>query len=905
MKMTVATKDDSQFHLLFTQLPLDEKLIEEYTCSYNEGAAVSIGKLYISQHHVSYASKIGSTHIVLPIKEITSISKKNSVYLFPNAIEVQNKDHKYFFSAFLSRDLAFATLSTIISQGGGTRTKIFEDMLSDAIEAKDVKERSFIKFSNENEEIELPPPPSAFDDSPFVENPTFSTFRPSTNNNNSNNSNNNSSTFKTATASTASTSQDTNSDIVDDTNSNSSDSSKFGNNKTGTPSPSPSPSNKMLNSKIERKDSFESNGSDNLNNSGGFSSGSIGPSKRNSSQIDILSNHRQSKDQTIDHPLSDQSPVGDEGEDVISSSPSTFEPILAKQESSSSLNNLVKDKSSDNNNTVQSPLKSSQTINPTPPSPQITHRKPHNNKDKADSPPNVSPTNSARESTKEQPKSTTPPKTTPSTTTSPTQATGATVTASAASTTTPPTTASTETVSADSPKVSPISAYERLPMQDKCDHVVVSEFDEAPWSTEKYQISLAEFYEIIIRSDFWGSVNTTHSYTEQSLSEWKQNTNCCIHRNIDFRTAISFKIGPKSTRVAQTQRCKLKNKSELILQSSSVSKDVPYGDSFSVENLLVVQAIDNTSCLAKLSSKIKFTKSVWGLSSMIQKSALQGNKEFFILWNTMVKNQIETYVYNKMKEAKKAPIPNIQASVAASSQPATPQKQPVQQPQPQQQQQQQQQSISKITTTTVSSAPEVPVISQKATTISETTSLTSTTTNATAFTIPEGETLSSTIWNKMSIIEKGVLAGIFFLVLALLFGLTIGIMSNSSTSRSLNNQLYRFSDSLILLDSRINALATQTPLDDGKVTYTTNISKDKMESIRDRLEMANSLLLRAQSMVSTLQAELSLEDLKSQKVDNYYNNLDSSSSGFFGLPLLFTIIIGTVPFLVYKFYLNK
>jgi hypothetical protein len=59
--------------------------------------------------------------------------------------------------------------------------------------------------------------------------------------------------------------------------------------------------------------------------------------------------------------------------------------------------------------------------------------------------------------------------------------------------------------------------------------------------------------------------------------------------------------------------------SELMLEASTVSKDVPYGDCFTVDTLMVVSNNGENSCLVRLAHRVHFSKTAWGLGGMPQR----------------------------------------------------------------------------------------------------------------------------------------------------------------------------------------------------------------------------------------------------------------------------------------------
>ncbi|EFA83596.1 hypothetical protein PPL_02662 [Heterostelium album PN500] len=810
--MTVAVKDENSFHQIFQSIPNDEN------CSYTDGGSVSIGRLYISQQHVSYAPKLGSTQIIIPIKDITNISKKYSVYLFPNAIEVCTSTQKYFFSAFLSRDLAFATLQTLFQQGGGTRTKIFEDAMNGIIYDEKTA-TSAIKSSDDEQEHE-----------PFQDTPTVSSFVP------------------TSSSLSSSTSQFP--EPLTQSANNSESTSQTNSSGSNSPPKSQSPSIKMLNSTIDSSKE-QSNGDSQSNGQtpveldenlvvGNQPNEESTPTTTSTSTSTTTSNSNTTSNTT---PTTQSS----------SSLPSTPKKADSQLNLNESLSSSTPNKQTTSQQTTTATQQQQQQQQP--PQQQTSKSSPiQKRKNTVDSLP------TQQQQQQQQQNSAAP---------SPLRHT---ISYIFTHLYTKQCTASTGATSSPSPAsvaVSNTLQFKSIPIKDKCEHIVSSEFEEAPWATEKYPISVEEFYNVIIRTDFWALVNTTHGYTEQSVNEWK-NGSCCTTRTMDFRTAISFKIGPKSTRVYQTQRCRLRNKDELLLQCSSVSKDVPYGDSFSVENLFSIASDDGgNGCTVKLSSKIKFTKTLWGIASMIQKSAYQGNKDYFVLWFSMVRNQIEAYTYNKLKQAKSAiPDPTTSSATTVTEQTV---------PQP-------------TTTTSTTSTSTTPTTQENVSTQTNQEATTSNQpkeneTTSTHTSVPTNLSLT-TLWKNLSSTEKQISLLVVALISILFIGLVINVYSTSRTNQWLNQELYKFSDSVVLLDSKLNSLIEGKSPERGDVVIANgNIGTDRLEILQKKLDIASALLQRTQSVISNLQGELSIEALKVKKFEEI-----STSSGSWS-PYILTLLV--------------
>lgn len=106
-------KRQESFHSLFSSLPSSEILIEDFACAYRKEILVQ-GRLYLSEHHISFHSNIIGlvTRLTIPLNAILKIQKKRTVGI-PNAIEFSNLHNKYIFATFMSRDPAYELICKV------------------------------------------------------------------------------------------------------------------------------------------------------------------------------------------------------------------------------------------------------------------------------------------------------------------------------------------------------------------------------------------------------------------------------------------------------------------------------------------------------------------------------------------------------------------------------------------------------------------------------------------------------------------------------------------------------------------------------------------------------------------------------------------------------------------------
>ncbi|KAI9179062.1 hypothetical protein H9P43_005724 [Blastocladiella emersonii ATCC 22665] len=105
---------NAAFHGIFKSLPLDEFLIEDFSCALQKEILVQ-GRLYLTERHLAFHAVIFGwvTSVLIPLSEVTLIEKKVTALIFPNAIEVHTRHQRYFFASFIFRELAFNLMCSL------------------------------------------------------------------------------------------------------------------------------------------------------------------------------------------------------------------------------------------------------------------------------------------------------------------------------------------------------------------------------------------------------------------------------------------------------------------------------------------------------------------------------------------------------------------------------------------------------------------------------------------------------------------------------------------------------------------------------------------------------------------------------------------------------------------------
>ncbi|PFH47353.1 hypothetical protein AMATHDRAFT_67905 [Amanita thiersii Skay4041] len=109
-----SNKRNADFHELFPTIPEGDYLIEDYGCALQREILIQ-GRLYISENHICFHANILGwiTDLSIPIYDITTLEKRMTAFVIPNAIQITTRHAKYTFASFLSRDTTFDVIYNI------------------------------------------------------------------------------------------------------------------------------------------------------------------------------------------------------------------------------------------------------------------------------------------------------------------------------------------------------------------------------------------------------------------------------------------------------------------------------------------------------------------------------------------------------------------------------------------------------------------------------------------------------------------------------------------------------------------------------------------------------------------------------------------------------------------------
>ena len=111
-------------------------------------------------------------------------------------------------------------------------------------------------------------------------------------------------------------------------------------------------------------------------------------------------------------------------------------------------------------------------------------------------------------------------------------------------------------------------------------------------------------------------------------------------RKVTFVSPVNNSLGPKSTRMECMERSIMcKGKKRIITQICMSSLDVPFGDTFRIQNYWIFDDVDGKSCTLKLLSGVVFIKSSL-FKWKIEEASDKESKNALNLWMTQAKEAI-------------------------------------------------------------------------------------------------------------------------------------------------------------------------------------------------------------------------------------------------------------------------
>jgi len=151
-----------------------------------------------------------------------------------------------------------------------------------------------------------------------------------------------------------------------------------------------------------------------------------------------------------------------------------------------------------------------------------------------------------------------------------------------------------------------------------------------------------EFFELFLadQSNFNTIFQTKRTNREVTLSNWAINEAKDVVRDLKFRTDISAKLGPTSTRVEEKQYLRICEQNEVLIETITQTLDIPFGDNFRCEAAWHITSSESGATIINIYFDVVFMKSTWGLKGVISKGAVDGSKEYLGVWCSLAKEQV-------------------------------------------------------------------------------------------------------------------------------------------------------------------------------------------------------------------------------------------------------------------------
>lgn len=150
----------------------------------------------------------------------------------------------------------------------------------------------------------------------------------------------------------------------------------------------------------------------------------------------------------------------------------------------------------------------------------------------------------------------------------------------------------------------------------------------------------------------YGSVMESIGSWDVVVPEWTHNEAPCHHKRlVTFVAPIKgAPIGPKQTKVEQTQTLSMMDENTVALSSSTFSLDIPYSDAFLVEATMLAKADGKGASKLEVYVFVNFKKSPW-VKSIIEKKAKDDTQSFFV---SLAQQMRESLAADRAKKGKEA-----------------------------------------------------------------------------------------------------------------------------------------------------------------------------------------------------------------------------------------------------------
>ncbi|XP_047311409.1 protein VASCULAR ASSOCIATED DEATH 1, chloroplastic-like [Impatiens glandulifera] len=177
----------------------------------------------------------------------------------------------------------------------------------------------------------------------------------------------------------------------------------------------------------------------------------------------------------------------------------------------------------------------------------------------------------------------------------------------------------------------------------------------------KFTIMVEEFFILFFSddaSDFIKSYHEKCGDKDFRVSSWYNHNEFGRARDLFFQHPIKIYFGAKFGSCQEVQKYRIYRDSHLVIETSQVVKDVPYGDYFTVEGLWDVERDENdlNSCILRYYLGVAFSKkTMW--KGKIEQSTLEEARDAYGLWKKNADERVKQR--HIKKEAEGVALANI------------------------------------------------------------------------------------------------------------------------------------------------------------------------------------------------------------------------------------------------------
>lgn len=199
------------------------------------------------------------------------------------------------------------------------------------------------------------------------------------------------------------------------------------------------------------------------------------------------------------------------------------------------------------------------------------------------------------------------------------------------------------------------AAVERLVWskpEDAMDKVAGKEFAKrTEQARTTFDVPVVIVFNEIFLSDFAKVYHGEVKNFDLEMSEWYEGGDGTKTRDVSFRRPLGYRIGPKETRVKETQRYCFTGAGGVLVEYEGHNLDAPFGDYFRVESYFELKPADGgRGCEMAASVAVHFMKSTM-LRSKIEGGTLTETKVAFTRLLDLVRTHLQESVPRELIDA--------------------------------------------------------------------------------------------------------------------------------------------------------------------------------------------------------------------------------------------------------------